>query len=473
MKKQCRKEGRKTRLCALFMAQFLMILNVGIVAVALPSIQRDLSFSTDGLTWVVNAYIIAAGGFLVVGGKSADLFGRERVLNVGIALFSMASLVCGAAQTEATMIIGRACQGLGAAAVVPATLSILTTSSTTDVERRRVLGMWAGVNAIAGGVALVLGGALVEFFSWRAIFVTNVAIGAVVLATAAVCMSDSGKVTGVRIDLSGATALTFGMTALVYVMINVRQNGWLTTTTMAALALAILSLGAFVTIERTRNSPLIRLSLLQMRTVITANLVISVVTGVVTSILYLMALYFQQILGASSLWTGSAFLPATAVVIVSVLMTNRLIMRLGLRNVLLTSLSLVGIGAALFTRISVVGDYAKEVLPAMVVMYLGAGSAGVALVILATANVPKRDAGVASGMVSTSERLGAAFWLALFVMIVDVRTSTTVAHEWDEAFVGGVRDVFWTVSILAALIVVAVAAALHHGRGPVEDKTST
>lgn len=448
---------RIAMLLVLFAAQFLMILDGTVVAVALPSIQRDLDLSPESLTWVVNAYVLMFGGFLMVGGRSADLLGPKRVFIAGVVAFTLASLASGLAASEPMLLLARGCQGLAAAIVAPTTLSILSTAFADGSARRRALGIWGGINSAATGAALLVGGVLTAQFSWSAIFLVNVPLGVVIVVVAAYCLADSPRRPAPRgVDVGGAVTLTVGMIALVFTTVNGRERGWTDLVTIGAATLALLALCAFVVAERTHHTPLVRLALFRVRAVTVASAVISVAIGIFVVVTYLLTVYFQEVLGYSALQAGLAFLPGTFSLASSVA-APRLIDRWGSRAVLAGSLGLVGGGVVPLTRIGAADDYATEVLPALILIALGMGGATVTLTILTMTSLPRADAGLAAGLLSTSAQLGTAFWLAVFTGVATAHTAGPEAS----GLVDGFRTAFWWVAILVVLTMVLVMTGLR------------
>lgn len=449
-------------LLILFSAQFLIVLDGTIVAIALPSIQRDLELSHESLAWVVNAYVLMFGGFLMVGGRCADLLGRKRVFIVGVVAFTLASLGSGLATSEAMLLVARACQGLAAAVLAPTTLSILSSALADGSARRRALGIWGGISSVASGAALLLSGVLTSQFSWSAIFLVNVPLGVTIVLFGVYCLAESPRSSAIRgVDLGGAVALTTGTMALVFTTVNGREHGWTDLLTIGSAAAALLALGAFVLVERTHRAPLVRLDLFRVRVVTMACVVTSVVTGIFVIVMYLMTVYFQEVLSYSALQAGLAFLPGMSS-LASSLATPRLIDRWGSRSVLAGALALVGTGAVLLTRIGTADNYGTEVLPALFLVALGMGSTAVTLTILAMTNLPRADAGLAAGMLNTSSQLGTAFWLAVFTAVAAAHSARpSVEGVSSGALVDGFQAAFWGVAILVVATVVLVVVGLR------------
>lgn len=464
-----RRKARQVVVLALVvLAQLVVILNATIVTVALPSIQRDLGFSTDGLTWVVNAYILVLGAFLVPAGRAGDLFGRKKTFIIGISLFALGSFVAGASGAQNMLLAGRVVQGLGAALLLPTTLSMLATSFPDGPRRHRALALWGGINSAAAGGALLVGGVLTDRLSWSAIFFVNAILGVLIAVAAAACMTGSSRsARAARIDGFGAVTLTLAAAAAVYTMTSARLNGWMSVVTVASALLAAFFIGAFVGIERVHREPLVRLSHFRSRTLATANVVACVIAGASMAMVYLMTLYFQDVLGFSALETGLAFAPITAATLLGSLATHPAIRRFGFRAALLTSLTVMGIGVTLLTRISPASSYSVDVLPALIVAFGGAGCGAVAAVILATTKISDGDAGLVSGLIGGSQQIGAAFWLAVFTSIATARAAgSSFADPPSVALVDGFRFAFWSLACLALLTACVVAMVLRRDQKP-------
>ncbi|HEY4281338.1 MAG TPA: DHA2 family efflux MFS transporter permease subunit, partial [Conexibacter sp.] len=355
-------------------AQFMVILDASVVNVALPSIQRDVGFSEQSLSWVLNAYTLLFGGFLLLGGRAADQLGRRRLFMAGIALFSAASLACGLSESEATLLIARGAQGLGGAMVSPAALSIILTTFAEGSERNRALAVWGAIAGAGGAVGLLLGGAIVEVLSWRWVFFVNVPIGAAVLVLAPRILSES-RAEGVRsgYDVEGATAITLGTMALVFTLIKANDWGWGSTRTLVGLAVSAALFVAFVWIERRHDNPLVPLRIFANRSLAASDATMLLVAAALFGVFFFCTLYLQQVLGYNALKTGVAYLPLTLTAIVASGLASRAVDRFTPKPVLVGGLLVGTVGFALFTRLQVHGDYAGRVLPAMVVIGIGLG----------------------------------------------------------------------------------------------------
>lgn len=456
-----RQPSRSLVLSIACMAQFVVVLNATIVVVALPSIQDDLAFKSEDLTWVVNSYGLTFGGFLLLGGRAADLCGRRRMFITGLMIFTAASLAAGVANSQQLLLAARALQGLGAAAVAPITLVIVTVSFPEGPERRRALSIWGAVNAGASSIALLLGGVLTEVLSWAAIFLFNVPVGMLIIAFSARWLTDSSPRVGSGVDVAGAIAIVGATSALTYTMISGGEEGWTALITTVSGAVALSFVGMFIAVERVHRAPLIPLRVFRVRAFSVAIMARSVVGGVIMTVAYLTTLYLQHVLGYSPLQTGLAFMPAIAMFSVGSLVAHRLIQRIGVRLALPGVLVLAAAGATLLTRLNSDATFVTDVMPAMIVIYLGLGCAGVIVTILVMTSLPERDAGLAAGLNATSGRTGASCWLALFSAIAFAGTAgVSTGKSPESALLTGYHLAFWGVAALVILTLLTVAVLL-------------
>jgi EmrB/QacA subfamily drug resistance transporter len=396
------------------MAQFMVVLDATVVNVALPSIQRGLHFSAADLQWVVNAYTLIFGGFLLLGGRAADLLGRKRLFVAGVALFSLASLLNGLAQSSGMLIVGRGLQGLGGALVSPAALSIITTTFTEQGERTKALGVWSAIAAGGGAVGLLLGGALTDLVSWQWIFIVNVPVGIITLALALRIVPESrAELRHRAFDAAGAVAVTAGLVLLVFTIVKAQSYGWGSARTIALGAVALALLAAFVGIERRSIAPLMRLSIFRVRALAVADGVLLLVASGMFGMFFFASLYVQEILGYSPLRAGLAFLPVTAGIIVGAVLAQGLIKRSGIRNVAIGGISLATIGMIVLTQLPVHGSYAANLLPGLIPMSIGMGLTFVPITLMATGGVTGEDAGLASGLFNTAQQVGGSLGLAI------------------------------------------------------------
>src|SRR5262249_44353953 len=336
------------------LAQFMVVLDATVVNVALPSIQTGLHFSPSSLQWVVNAYTLIFGGFLLLGGRAGDLLGRKRLFVAGVALFSAASLLTGLAQTSGMLIVGGGLQGLGGALLSPAALSIITTTFTDQAERTKALGVWSAIAAGGGAVGLIMGGALTQLASWEWIFIVNVPVGiATLLATLRFVPESRAYLEHRTFDLAGAVTVTSGLVVLVYAIVKAQSFGWVSGRTVGLIAVALVLLAAFVAIERRSKAPLIRLSIFRVKTLTVANIVLLLVASGLFGMFFFASLYVQQILGYSPLRAGLAFLPVTGGIVVGAGIAQQLIRRIGVRNNAGIRITLATVGIGCLARVPV------------------------------------------------------------------------------------------------------------------------
>jgi EmrB/QacA subfamily drug resistance transporter len=447
------------------LAQFMVVLDATIVNVALPTVQRDLHFSPTSLQWVVNAYTLLFGGFLLLGGRAADLYGRRRLFLAGVAAFTAASVLDGLAPSANVLIGARALQGLGAALVSPAALSIVTTTFAEGRERTRAMGVWATIAVGGGAVGMLLGGILTEYASWRWIFFVNVPVG-IATALLAVRMVPESRVHGRRgFDLLGAVAITGGLVVLVYGIVKAQAYGWTSGRTIGLLAAAAVLIAAFVAVELRSGQPLVRLGILRTRSLAAGNAVMAVVAGGMFAIFFFATLYVQGILHLSPVQSGAGYLPMTAAIIAASAAAQPLIARFGVRNLALAGMPTAAAGLVLLSRAPVDGTYLADVLPGLLVMGIGLGFTFVPMTLIATTNVAADDAGLASGLLNTSQQVGGALGLAILSTIAANRTTSRLGaapQSVPHALVSGYDLGFLAGAGLIALGVVIAVALLRN-----------
>src|SRR5437764_2854597 len=395
-------------------AQFMVILDATIVNVALPTIKVDVGFSEQSLSWVLNAYTLMFGGFLLLGGRLADRLGRRRLFVAGIAVFSGASLICGISQSEGMLLFARGLQGLGGAMVSPAALSIILTTFAEGSERNRALAVWGAIAGAGGAVGLLLGGVLVELLSWRWVFFVNVPIGAVVLALTPRIVPESRSESAAEggYDAEGAVAITLGTIALVFTLIKADSWGWTSGRTVAGFVIAAALIVAFVQIERRHRDPLVPLRIFSNRSLAASDATFLLVAAALFGVFFFCTLYLQQVLGYSALKTGVAYLPLTLTLIGASALASRLVDRFTPKPVLVTGLLVSTVGFVLLTRVTGHGDYASHVLPAMIVLGAGLGMSFVPITIAATNGVAAGHSGLASGPLHPNQQVGGSPGLA-------------------------------------------------------------
>jgi EmrB/QacA subfamily drug resistance transporter len=414
-------------LCLVCMAQFMVILDATIVNVALPSIQEDLEMSDADLQWVVNAYALTFGGFLLLGGRAGDLMGRKRIFLVGVVVFTVASLLNGLAPTSEALIVFRGLQGLGAALIAPAALSIITTTFTEGAERTKAMGVWAAIAVGGAAVGLVLGGILTTAFSWPWIFYVNVPVGiAVFIASMRFVPESKDAREHKSFDVAGAVTVTAGLLALVYGIVKAQEKGWVSLHTGGFFGLAFVLLAVFVIIERRSVEPLVRLGIFRVRTVRAANVVMFLVAAGLFAMFYFNTLYLQRVLGYSALEAGLAFLPFTAGIIIGAGLSQGLVPKLGAREVPLVGMPMAIVGLLLFTRLQPDGSYVTDLLPGIMLASIGMGLTFVPITLIATSGIPHDDAGLASGLYNTSQQIGGALGLAILATLAVEATEDTL-----------------------------------------------
>jgi EmrB/QacA subfamily drug resistance transporter len=411
-------------LCLVCLAQFMVILDATIVNVALPSIQKDLGISESSLQWIVNAYALLFGGFLLLGGRAGDLIGRKRVFVGGLVLFTTASLLCALAPNETWLIVSRGVQGLGAALVSPAALSIVTTTFAEGAERTKALGVWAAIAVGGGAVGLVLGGILVETLSWPWIFFVNVPVGIVAFLLSLRYVPESkDEHQHKSFDLAGAVTVTAGLVSLVFGIVRSAESGWGSAEVIGFLGLAAVLLSAFLVIEHRSSEPLVRLSIFSVKTVRAANVAMFVVASGLFAMFFFNTLYVQRVLGFSPLQAGFAFVPFTAGVIVGAGLSQKLVPALGARDVPVIGVVLAALGLLLFLRLTPESSYVTDLLPGLLLTSVGMGLVFVPVTLIATSGLPVDDAGLASGLFNTSQQIGGAVGLAVLSTLATTRTT--------------------------------------------------
>jgi EmrB/QacA subfamily drug resistance transporter len=454
-------------------AQFMVVLDVSIVTVALPSVGRDLHYSTSGLQWVVNAYVLTFAGFLLLGGRAADLFGRRRSYLFGLGLFTVASLAGGLAQSPGWLTAARAVQGVGGAVLSPASLTLIITTFPGQQQRAKAIGAWSAVAGAGGAAGAILGGVLTAELSWRWILFVNIPIGLTTAAVAAVYLTELRRPAGPgrrpRLDLAGAVTITAGLSALAYAIIETSSYGWLSARILTALAVAVILLAAFAVIEqRLATSPLVPFGMFGLRSVAGANLAMLPVGAAFFSVWYFLSLYFQDVLGYSALRAGLAFIPMALAVIAGAQASPRLLPRAGRRALLAAGMLFAAVGFAWLAQIPAHGSYLAHVLVPGCIVALAIGLLFTPLASAATTGVPMSQAGLASGVLNTSRQIGGSVGLAALATVAVERTRTALAagHGPAGALTAGYDRAFVVAAVLSLaglgcsfLIPAAVTAA--------------
>jgi EmrB/QacA subfamily drug resistance transporter len=461
--------SRWIALYVLCLGSLMIVLDVTIVNVALPSIKEELGFSSSSLAWVVNAYLLTFGGCLLLGGRLGDLYGHRRLFLIGITLFTLASLACGLANSQGVLIGARAVQGVGGAIASAVSLSLMMTLFTEPADRAKAMGVFGFVASGGGSIGVVLGGVLTDSLDWHWIFLVNVPIGlAVVLLSLRLLPTAHTRAESVRLDVAGAVTVTAALMLAVYAIVNGNQNGWGSGETLGLLAAAAGLFGLFLGIESRVSSPLMPLGLFRHRNLSTANGVAVLWAAAMFAWFFMSALYLQLVLGYTPLQVGLAFLPANLIMgVLSIGVSAKLVMRFGIKPPLVTGLTVATIGLALFARATVDGSFMVDVLPSMLLLGLGAGIAFNPMLLAAMGDVEPQDAGLASGIVNTSFMMGGALGLAILASLAASRTDT-LAAAGDSAVAalnGGYHAAFIAGAFFAASAA-AIGGLLLRGGAP-------
>jgi len=416
-------------LSLVLVGQFMVVLDASIVNVALPSIQRDLHFSTTSLQWIVNAYTLTFAGFMLLGGRAADLFGRRKIFLLGLTLFTASSLVGGMAQNESWLVTARAAQGLGAAILAPATLTILTATFAEGPARARALGAWSAVSSAGASAGALFGGILTEYLSWRWILFVNVPIGVVALVMARRFVPESkAEVTHRHLDLAGAVTVTAGLVALVYAIVRTETYSWGSAEVLVPLAFGLGLLAFFVYLQaRVSKAPLVPLRIFRLRSVAGGNLVMFLMFGALFGSWYFETLFMQHVLGYSPLQAGLAFLPQTLLIAAGAQVTARLVPRFGPRPLIVLGTLVAAAGLGWLAMISPQSTFVGELLGPFLLIGLGMGLAVTPIAVAGTSGVPVQDAGLASGLLNTSRTVGASLGLAALATLAADHTSSVLA----------------------------------------------
>lgn len=424
-------------LTLLSLTQFVLVIDVSIVNVALSAIQDALEFSQANLQWILSAYTLTFGGLLLLGGRLGDLFGRRRLFLVGLVVFIVGSTLCGLAQSELMLILSRGLQGIGAAIISPVALSILTTTFAEGSERNKALGIWGAIAGIGGAVGVLAGGVLTEYLSWRWIFLVNVPICLAVLFFVPRYVDESRGHGRPRLDIGGALSVTTGLAALIYGLVHAETDGWTDTTTLVVLAVAAALLVAFVVIESTVADPLLPLGIFRNRTLTGANVVGFLLGAAIFAMFFFLSLYMQQVIGYSALGVGVRYLLVAIVIILAAATSQALVTRFGVRPVLTMGMLLLLAGLLYFAQIRVNGSYGRDLVPGFILAGAGLGFSFVPVSIAALMGVEARLAGAASGLINTSQQVGGAVGIAILSTIANTVTNNRVTDAASAAAAGG------------------------------------
>jgi EmrB/QacA subfamily drug resistance transporter len=458
-------DRRWTALILLCAAQFIVVLDASIVNVALPSIGRGLHLAEHNLPWVVNAYVIAFGGFLLLGGRAADLLGRRRVFMAGLGVVALASLAAGFAANQSELIAARAAQGLGAAIISPSALSIVTTLFKDGAERNRALGAWGAVAGSAGAVGVLLGGILTESLGWEWVLWVNVPVSLVALALAPGLIPESRSESSTRhFDAAGAVSVTAGLSVLAYATLDASSAGWGSTKIVGLLALAIALIGAFVAIERRSEAPLVPFRIFQVRTLTGANVVGLLLGASLFSMFFFISLYMQQVLGYSPIHAGLSYLPLALTIIVAAGLGGQLVTRFGFKPILAAGMLFVAAGLVWFSGVSVHGSFVTDILGPSLLAAIGLGFGFVTSTIAAVSGVGEREQGLASGLINTSQQIGGALGLAVLSTLATTRTNHVLASHTSslpQALTDGFHVAFLGGAVIATLGFVATLTLIR------------
>ena len=458
-------------LALLCVAQFVVVLDVTIVAISLPTIQRDLGFSQADLQWVLSAYTLVFGGFLMLAGRAADLYGRRSMFMIGLVLFSVTSLACGLATAPLALVAFRVAQGLGAAVVSPSALSLLTTTFPEGEGRERALGVWTAAAAGGGATGWLLGGVITQGLGWEWVFFVNVPVGVLGLALAPVLLRESRDRTAPpRLDVAGAVTVTLGLTLLIYGLTRAEEAGFGSSETLVLIGLSVASIAAFVVVERRVEHPLVPPGILGSRRLAGANLVALALTASTTPPMFLCILYVQRVLGHGPAEAGLAFPPFNLAVIVGSLLGPLFAGWVGPRAAMVSGLLVIAVGILLMTGISPAGGYLGYLLPSFVLMGCGLGVASVASTASGASAVGKDVQGLASGLLNTAAQFGTALGLAVLVPLSAARTQRLAGSgvQPDDALIGGFRFAFFGaagIAVLGALVALSLLARRKSGSG--------
>ena len=444
-------------LALLSVVQFMVVLDIAIVNVALPSIQVDLGFSQENLQWVISAYALTFGGFLLLGGRAADLLGRRRGFLVGLLVFTIGSIFAGLAWDDVSLIGARAVQGLGAAVISPAALSILTTTFSEGRERNIALGVWGAVGGFGAAAGVLLGGVFTESLSWEWIFFVNAPVAVAAMASTPLLLAESRGAAAKRFDVLGAVLVTAGLATAVFAITQANTYGWSSAKTFGLFAGAVTMLTAFVAVEVRSGDPLMSFSIFRIKTVAGANAAGFILSTATMAMFLMLTLYMQQVLGFSPMQTGVAYLAVAVSVIVWSAVASSLVTKVGVKPVLVAGMAIVTAGLLYFTQVSADGSYVGDLLPGFLVIALGMGFSFVPISIAALAGVEAKDAGLASGLINTSQQIGSALGIAVLSAIAVAQTSdaTRAGERQAEALTTGFHAAFWAGAAVAAAGVVA------------------
>ncbi|HEX8994450.1 MAG TPA: MFS transporter [Ktedonobacterales bacterium] len=451
-------------LAVILTVQLMLVLDVTVVNIALPEMQSTLHFSQSNLSWVLNAYLLAFGGLLLLGGRMGDLFGRKRLFIGGLALFTLSSLSGGLAMSAGWLVAARAAQGIGAALAAPSALALLMTNFPEGPQRNRALGYFTAVSSAGGSIGLILGGMLTAWVSWRWTLFINVPIGIAVVLLATRFLGESARQRG-RLDVAGALTSTAGMGALVYAFIRAGSKGWNDAQTWWAIALAVVILAAFVVIERRHEQPVMPLHLLANRGRVSAFFSVLFTVVAMFGGFFFLTQFLQRVMGYNPVLTGVAFLPMTLSIFTVSRIVPRLVPRFGPRRIMVAGASLIALATLWFTQISTSAHYAPGIVIPMILLGIGVGSSFLPLSIIVLSGVPGREAGAASGMLQTMQQVGGALGLSILVTAFGTAARTTPAHLMMGAPTAMRAEIVFTHGVTSVFALAAVFALLSLANG--------
>ena len=451
-------------LAVLGIAYLMVVLDVSIVNVALPSIQTDLNFSPENLQWVISGYALTFGGLLLLGGRIGDLLGRRRLFMIGLGLFAVTSLVAALSVSSGMLIAARLLQGAAGAILSPSVFSIVSVTFEEGAERNKALGILGGIAGSGAAIGVLAGGVLTEYAGWEWIFLVNVPIGIATLFFVPRYVRESRATNLTRhFDAAGATTVTAGLMFLVYGLTQSTNNGWTSGKTIGALTAAAVLIATFLFIEARSRSPLVPLSFFRKRTPTGANIIGFGLGTMIFGVFFMLSLYMQQVLGYSAMQTGVGYLAVALTAVVAAGASQALVTKLGVKLVLMTGMVLLGLGLAFFSQVSVGGSYVGDLLPGFLLIGVGMGFSFVPISIAALAGITSTEAGLASGLINTSQQIGGALGIAILATVSTTRTDTLLANgtERAAALTGGFSIAFWVAAAFAVVSLVATIALLR------------
>ena len=450
------------------LAQFMVVLDVSVVNVALPAMRTALGFSAEGLQWVVSAYTLAFAGFLLLAGRAADLFGRRRMFLIGLTVFGAASLVGGLANGPGLLLAARAAQGFGGAVLVPASLTILTTTFAEGPARAKALGAWAAIGGVGGAAGGLAGGLLVHYLSWRWIFLVNVPVVVATIALALAVITETRAKERPSLDVAGALLVTGGLVALVYGVVSSESRSWTSAVTVSAFAMAVVLLVAFVLVQQRVRAPLVPLDPFSSRTVSTANVIMFGVASAMFSMWYFVSLHMQSVLGFDALAAGLAFLPQSLSIVVASTLASRLLPRTGVRPLLVGGCSITAVGLAWFATLAPDDSWAGGILGPGVVVSLGMGLTFAPLAAAATSGVDASRAGLVSGLLTTSRQTGGAIGLSVLATLATAHTAALLGSgaPGPAALTAGTARAFTVAAVMVAASALVALTMPHPRDGP-------